>query len=93
MATRRGSCRGSRKTETALPREAYLAADLRRRDQHDSNRQHSPLAMADDAILLDSTELDIDQVMARLHELLRHRHGAASPVSPAGTADPKNDGR
>jgi cytidylate kinase len=67
-----------------------VAADLRRRDQYDSNRQHSPLAMADDAILVDSTELDIDQVMARLHQLLRRRRGAAVPAS---AANPSSDGR
>jgi cytidylate kinase len=49
--------------------------DLRRRDAYDANRQHSPLALADDAILLDSTRLSVDQVMAQLHQLLRRRYG------------------
>jgi cytidylate kinase len=33
----------------------HILADVMRRDQIDSNRQHSPLRPADDAILIDST--------------------------------------
>jgi len=36
------------------------------RDERDSTREHSPLAVADDAVELDTTGLDIDQVVARI---------------------------
>lgn len=55
------------------------AADLARRDKLDSTRAVSPLAQAPDAIVLDSTELGIDEVVHRLLELLAHA-GAEVPA-------------
>ncbi|MGH3655804.1 MAG: (d)CMP kinase [Micromonosporaceae bacterium] len=49
---------------------AATAADLARRDRLDSTRAASPLRPADDAVVLDSTELGIDEVVSRLHQLL-----------------------
>jgi len=40
--------------------EADVLADIRRRDERDSNRAAAPLKAAPDAHLLDTTELDID---------------------------------
>jgi cytidylate kinase len=40
--------------------EADILADIRRRDERDSNRAAAPLKAADDAHLLDTTHLDID---------------------------------
>ena len=37
---------------------AALAADLRRRDEYDSSRADSPLRPAEDAVVVDSTDLD-----------------------------------
>jgi cytidylate kinase len=48
---------------------AAVAADITRRDGLDSSRAASPLVRASDAIELDTTNLDIDQVVARLVEL------------------------
>lgn len=48
-------------------------ADVRRRDSLDSNRQVAPLRMAADAVLVDTTELDVEQVLGRLHELIAGR--------------------
>ena len=52
---------------------AATAADLARRDRLDSTRAADPLAQADDAVVLDSTELGIDEVVAHLVTLLRQR--------------------
>jgi cytidylate kinase len=56
-----------------------LVDDIRARDDRDINRPIAPLKPADDAIVLDSTRLSIDEVMARvlrevdqLPELKRH---------------------
>ena len=46
-----------------------VAADIRRRDDLDSNRAASPLVQAADAIELDTTELGIDEVVDRLADL------------------------
>ncbi|GIM87464.1 (d)CMP kinase [Salinispora arenicola] len=49
------------------------AADLARRDRLDSTRKADPLVQAPDAVVLDTTEIGIDQVVARLRELLAER--------------------
>jgi cytidylate kinase len=54
---------------TAPDKIAALAQDLRRRDEHDSRRADSPLRPAEDAIVVDSTELDKAGVVARILEL------------------------
>jgi cytidylate kinase len=43
---------------------AEVEADLRRRDQADSTRAVSPLCKADDAVELDSSGMDLEQVVA-----------------------------
>ncbi len=50
--------------------------DVRRRDEIDSTRQHAPLAAAPDAIIVDSTDLTIDQVLQRVLGLVQ---GYADP--------------
>jgi CMP/dCMP kinase len=52
---------------------ATVEADLLRRDRHDSTRTASPLAIADDAVVLDTTQLSLDQVIDRVEELARER--------------------
>jgi len=46
-------------------------ASLARRDQIDSTRAASPLTQADDAVVVDSTRLSLDEVIARIVELAR----------------------
>ena len=48
---------------------AEIAADIARRDRLDSSRAASPLMRGADATELDTTDLDIDQVVDRLVEL------------------------
>lgn len=47
-----------------------LQADIALRDKRDSERTVSPLKKAEDAIYLDTTEMNIDQVVTRLTELV-----------------------
>jgi cytidylate kinase len=49
-----------------------LATDLRLRDQRDAVRMQP----ADDAVVIDTTELDVDEVVARIEELVRIRSAA-----------------
>jgi cytidylate kinase len=44
--------------------EATVLADIRKRDERDSNRSASPLKQADDAHLLDTTNLDVEAAVA-----------------------------
>ena len=53
--------------------EASVVAELQARDQRDRTRANSPLAPAADAVLIDSTYLTLDQVLARAIELIDAR--------------------
>ena len=53
-----------------------LAADLRRRDEYDSSRADSPLRPAEDAIVVDSTDLDRDAVVEAVVALALRAVGA-----------------
>jgi cytidylate kinase len=45
---------------------AALAKDMRRRDEYDSRRADSPLRPAEDAVVVDSTDLDRTAVVDRI---------------------------
>ncbi|WP_428820938.1 (d)CMP kinase [Microbulbifer sp. MCCC 1A16149] len=50
-----------------------LLEDIRARDDRDMNRAASPLAPAEDATVLDSTDIDIDGVLQKVLELVQKR--------------------
>jgi CMP/dCMP kinase len=50
-----------------------IAAEMRERDQRDSTRADAPLAQAPDAVYLDSTGLDIEQVEEAILRIVRAR--------------------
>ncbi|HEX3985041.1 MAG TPA: (d)CMP kinase [Acidobacteriaceae bacterium] len=50
---------------------ATVSQELRERDERDRNRATSPLRPAPDAIVIDSTSLGLEQVLARIEELVR----------------------
>jgi len=43
------------------------------RDERDESRTHSPLKPADDAVVIDTTELDVDATLARIDILLQEK--------------------
>ena len=67
--TASAQARASRRAGELHADVAAVAADIDRRDRLDSSRAASPLTQADDALVLDTTDLDIDQVVQRLVEL------------------------
>ncbi|MEV0430711.1 (d)CMP kinase [Micromonospora sp. NPDC050495] len=67
------AARAQRRSAEDAADVAATAADLARRDRLDSTRKVNPLQQAPDAIELDTTELGIDEVVARLHALLTER--------------------
>ena len=52
-----------------------LVADLTARDEQDANRAISPLKPADDAVVIDTTKLSIDEVTAEVLGLARKTFG------------------
>jgi len=75
----RGARRFQQNPAAKLP-EAAVIAEMRERDQRDRTRASSPLVPAKDAIIIDSTDLTLDQVIARAEEIvesaLARQHGA-----------------
>ena len=69
-----------------------IEADLNRRDHGDSTRKASPLRPADDAVEVDTTNLDIEGVVAAILELVAEARSVARsklnrPEIEAGLAD------
>jgi cytidylate kinase len=54
-------------------------AEILERDDRDSNRATAPLKQADDAVLLDTSDLDEKAVVDRMEALARARFGADLP--------------
>ncbi|HYE15213.1 MAG TPA: (d)CMP kinase [Pyrinomonadaceae bacterium] len=48
-------------------------ADINARDRRDASREDSPLKIAEDAVVIDTTEFSIDEVFARMLEVVRER--------------------
>jgi cytidylate kinase len=53
-----------------------VLADIQRRDARDQGRPNAPLRMADDAVLLDTTELDANAAFARALAIVESRSRA-----------------
>jgi CMP/dCMP kinase len=65
---------GSDASESAQPDAIsadVIAKELRERDERDRNRADSPLRPAADAVVIDSTKLSLDEVLARIEGIVR----------------------
>jgi cytidylate kinase len=54
---------------------ANVAADLRERDRRDRTRAASPLVAARDAVVINSSSLSEDEVLARVEGLVSEKLG------------------
>lgn len=61
----------SHEHERVMVTESAVVEELKARDERDRNRLQSPLRPADDAVVLDSTRLSLDEVLARSEEIVR----------------------
>ena len=71
--------RARRRLEEERAREASQSfeetlADINDRDRRDATRDDSPLAIADDAVVIDTTELSVEEVFQRMLRAVRYRH-------------------
>ncbi|MCB9228575.1 MAG: (d)CMP kinase [Deltaproteobacteria bacterium] len=57
------------------PDLSSLTEDLKRRDQQDSQRETAPLRQAKDAIVLDSSDLTIEQTIEKMAGIIRDQLG------------------
>ncbi|MEP6705894.1 MAG: (d)CMP kinase [Pyrinomonadaceae bacterium] len=67
------------RTQDATVSFAETFADMTERDRRDTTRADSPLLKADDAVLIDSSGLSIDEVLARMMEAIRKKSGGMPP--------------
>jgi cytidylate kinase len=63
-----------------------VLASMRRRDRIDSQREAAPLRPADDAIIIDTTELSIAEVLAKVEELVQSPKFKAQSLKGKGRA-------
>jgi CMP/dCMP kinase len=61
-------------------------ADINERDHRDATRDDSPLRIADDAVVIDTTELSKDEVFARMLQVVRERQ-ATNQTGARGGAE------
>ena len=52
---------------------AQVLADVRARDDRDSSRSAAPLKPAEDAVVIDTTDLSIDEAVARATDIVAAR--------------------
>ena len=52
-----------------------IQADIEERDYRDMHREVSPLRQAEDAILVDTSDMSVDEVISRVAGLCEERHG------------------
>ena len=52
---------------------AAIERDIEQRDYNDSHRENSPLMQAEDAVLVDSSDMTIEEVTQKILELYRER--------------------
>lgn len=55
------------------PDLAKIEADIEERDYRDMHREMSPLRQADDAVLVDSSEMNIKQVVSAILEIVKEK--------------------
>jgi cytidylate kinase len=48
-----------------------VSDDLRRRDTYDSGREESPLMVSEDSVVIDTSEMSVDEVVERIVRLVR----------------------
>jgi cytidylate kinase len=60
-------------TEAEQKKAAAVVAEMRERDERDRSRANSPLVPAPDAVIIDSTNLTIEQVMKQVDRIIAEK--------------------
>ena len=69
--TASSAVRAKRRYDELIPKGeqcdlSVIQADIEERDYRDMHREHSPLKQAEDAILVDSSDMGIEEVIAHI---------------------------
>jgi cytidylate kinase len=68
-------------SEAERKKAAAVAAEMRERDERDRSRANSPLAPAPDAVVIDSTNLTIEQVIEQVDRIIAEKLRVSATVS------------
>ena len=52
-----------------------MLADVKRRDEQDGSRAAAPLRQAEDAVLLDTSDMDLAQSLDAMKQIIKERVG------------------
>jgi len=72
---------GAPSDRPSSPGREEILRDLRARDERDRNRKDSPLKAAPDAVILDSTNMTLDQALTAAEAIVAKKLGLADPAS------------
>lgn len=61
-----------------------ILADIRRRDARDAGRSDAPLKAAEDAVVLDTSALTVDEALAAAIAIIEHQRGSLPAVPSHG---------
>jgi CMP/dCMP kinase len=67
--------------------ETAVIEEMKARDARDRNRTQSPLKPALDAVILDSTEMSLDEVLARSEEIVRDHLEGLNKTEPLSVGE------
>lgn len=62
----------------AVEPSAAVVAEMRARDERDRTRTVSPLVAADDAVIIDSTNMELEEVIERAEQIVKEKMQALS---------------
>lgn len=48
-----------------------ILEDMKKRDEQDKNRKYSPLKVAEDAIIIDTTDMNVEKVVQKIVEIIK----------------------
>src|SRR5258706_1681534 len=71
----RGNRRYRQSPQPEHVQEAAVVQEMRERDQRDRGRANSPLEAAPDAVMIDSTQMTLDEVIARAERVMEEKLG------------------
>jgi len=81
-ARRRAAEQDRSEAQSRSAEQERVASDIARRDDYDSSRSANPLAVADDAHVIDTTGVSVGEVVGRIMALLDRRTPAGSEPEP-----------
>jgi cytidylate kinase len=84
--TAKPEARARRRYEEDLEKQRAVSyeqtfAEIKERDERDVSREDSPLMIAEDAVVIDTSELDLSEVFAQMMQIIQEKSAKAGSVN------------